>query len=349
MTRQTLMRTGALVAIVSVIVGFGVWRFVEGHTDLDGDDPRPAAASSKSPQDDDGDIKISRDAQARSGIAVSIVQAGAMLDQTLAYATVLDPARLADLSNAETNAKAALEAASAKVEASSHAYERAKLLYKDDQNTSLAQLQAAEAAFRADQAAAAAARSQALTAQAAEASELGSALAGNLDHGGVRRALIDRRVLLVQVTASPGENPAATPLSAVLNTPNGGRVTARFVGLAPRADPKLQAMSYLFVAPAASGLLPGMNITALLPGGPSRRGAVVPGSAVVSWQGQSWIYQKTGPEQFRRVAVATDAPAVGGAYVTSAIAPGAAVVTRGAQLLLSQELKPQVQGAADED
>jgi hypothetical protein len=346
MTRPNLIRVGLGVLVLAILAALA-WRFIDGRVDLDGDDAHPRAASSQTPEPE-GDLAVPRDAQARSGIAVSVVQAGTTQDRTRAYATVLDPVRLTDLSNAEASARASLEAATAKAQASGQAYERAKLLYNDDQNMSLAQLQGAEATFRADQAAAAAARSQAQTARATEASELGETLSLDLQ-GGVGRSLIDRSALLVQITALPGADPAARPASAILETPNGGNVVARLIGVAPRVDPKLQAISYLYVVPTTSGLLPGMNLTALLPAGAPRHGALVPASSVVSWQGQSWVYERIDPDRFRRFALAGDTPMVGDNYLTDAIAPGAAVVVRGAQLLLSQELKPQAQGPADED
>ena len=122
----------------------------------------------------------------------------------------------------------------------------------------------------------------------------------------------------------------------------------RLVGPAAHVDAKLQAMSFYYLAPAASGLLPGMNLNASMPNRAARAGAAVPSSAIVSWQGRSWVYVQAGPGRFRRVSIG-DHPAGADDSVTAALRPGTVVVTRGAELLLSQELKPQVQAEADED
>jgi hypothetical protein len=66
---------------------------------------------------------------------------------------------------------------------------------------------------------------------------------------------------------------------------------------------------------------------------------VVPSDAIVVWQGESWAYEQMAPGRFRRIPVSTQLPVDGG-YLDTVIAPGTVLVTRGAQLLLSQELQP---------
>ena len=348
MTRPNLFRLGAIALAACLVIALLVWKFSGGRPDADdaAGHSRPGAEQ-KADADALGLVVVDRQAQARSGIEVSGVAAAAAQSQIRAYGTVVDPARLIDLDTAEAAARSQLDAATAKAAASKAAFERTRLLYADDQNASLAQFQAAEAAFRADAAAAIAARAQALATRATAEQELGPAMAGG--RPAVLQSLLQRRSLLVQVTVSPGERLDAAPASAVLLAPDGGRVGARFLGPAPRVDPKLQAMSSYYLAPTSRGLLPGMNVMALLPTGASHLGAAVPASALVSWQGQSWIYQRVAPERFQRLAIATDTPTPQGGYVSAALKPGALVVTRGAQLLLSQEFKPTAQAAPEVD
>lgn len=347
MTRANLFRLGVIVVAACLAIALLVWKFSGGRPGADDAAGRPRPAAEQKADADAGLVTVDREAQARSGIEVSAVAGAEAQTQTQAYATIGDPTRLIDLETEEASARSQLDAATAKASASRQAFERTRLLYKDDQNASLAQLQAAEAAFRADEAATTAARAQALRARATAEQELGPVLAAG--RHGLLQALMQRRSLLVQITVSPGERQGTAPASAVLLAPDGGRVAARLLGPAPRVDPKLQAMSSYYLAPAGRGLLPGMNIMALLSTGTSRPGAAVPASALVSWQGQSWIYQRVGPERFQRLAIPTDTPTPQGGYVTGALKPGALVVTRGAQLLLSQEFKPTAQAAPDVD
>ena len=73
----------------------------------------------------------------------------------------------------------------------------------------------------------------------------------------------------------------------------------------------------------------------------------MPASAVVWLQGQAWVYRRTGPETFTRVTIATDLPAPGGGYFTNDVAEDAEIVMHGAQLLLSEEFRAQIQVGED--
>ena len=80
------------------------------------------------------------------------------IDSVVGFATVLDPTPLADLSSRYRDAEAQVESATAKLAVSSAAFDRAQILYRDQQNISTAQLQNAQSAFELDQVALAAAR-----------------------------------------------------------------------------------------------------------------------------------------------------------------------------------------------
>jgi len=86
-----------------------------------------------------------------------------------------------------------------------------------------------------------------------------------------------------------------------------------------------------------------MNVLAFLPSGSATEGADVPASAVVWWQGRAWVYRRTGQDTFARVEIATDLPAPGGGYIARDVPEDAEIVTRGAQLLLSEEFRAQIQ------
>jgi len=106
-------------------------------------------------------------------------------------------------------------------------------------------------------------------------------------------------------------------------------------------------VTLFYAAPAESGLLPGMNVLAFLPTGKIIDGVAVAASSVVWWQDRAWVYQRTSPDKFVRVEIATDMPSPGGGYIVAGMPPDVQIVSSGAQLLLSEEFRSQIQ--VDED
>lgn len=341
---------GGLVVVLLAVLVLGRVIGGKGAAGRDGDHDAPAATSRGAPATINGQslVKVDPDAQRRSGVESTVVSMASGRQPVRAFAAVLDVARLTDLRNSGLNAQVQVTTATAKLAASRAALARAQALYQDSQNVSLAVLQAAQATYAADRAALAAAQAQAATFNATAKQEFGPTL-GDL-RSGLVADLVQRRRVLLQITAPPDAAIAQAPASVTVRTDAGGSVEARLVSPAARTDPKIQGASFYYVAPAASGLLPGMNVLALLPGPQARTGAVVPQSAVVYWQGGTWAYQRVDQDAFRRIPVSTDTPAAQGGYIVQGLAPGTQLVTRGAQLLLSEELRPQAQGAsADPD
>jgi len=128
-------------------------------------------------------ITLDAETQKSSGIVVTALTSTPYQDEVRAYAMVLDAARLTDLSNNYSNAKAQLQTSQAKLAASKAAFERNQALYKDQQNVSLAQLQTAEATYRTDQALFAAAESQVHSLAATAQQEWGPVLGKSLVDG----------------------------------------------------------------------------------------------------------------------------------------------------------------------
>lgn len=336
-----------------LVFGLGallVWGFVEGRGEAarEAERERPVKVPLRvSTENGVPVITLDAETRQRSGIETSALQTVPYQEQVRAYATVLDAGRLTDLSSSYANAKAQLEAARAKLAASKAAFGRAQNLYKDLQNISLAQLQAAEATFHADQAVLSAAESQVRALAATAQQEWGPILGKSIAEGTrtVTR-LIERQDFLLQITLPPGAS-IPPPPSATIETGKSARAAISFVSPATRTDPKIQGISFFYVASAASGLLPGMNMLALLPSPASVEGVRVPASAVVWWQDRAWVYLRTGGDTFTRVAITTELPAPGGGYVVKVLSKNAELVTKGAQLLLSEELRAQIQVGGD--
>ncbi len=348
---RPVLRFAVAAIILCAVGGILVRGFVEGRSEAQRNAERERPV--KEPlrvSTENGAPVITLDAatQRRNGIETTMPAPASYFEQVRAYATVLDLARLTDLSNSYANAQAQLATAQARLAASKTAFERAQKLYRDQQNVSQAQLQAAEATFRADQANLAAAASQARTLAATAQQEWGPVLGRSLVEGSAMLGrLIDRRDFLLQVTLPPGVVLPAPPATAAIETGKSSRAAIAFVSPATRTDPKIQGVSFFYLAAAASGVLPGMNLLALLPSGPRVEGVTVPASAIVWWQDRAWVYRRTGPETFMRMIIPTELPAPGGGFVVKDLPKNAELVTRGAQSLLSEEFRAQIEVGED--
>jgi len=331
--------------VVVLVSGLGVG--LQGRTEraVEAEQERPIKAPQRvSLVNGEPVITLDLATQRNSGIATVILSKAPHQAQVQAYGMVIDLQQLTDLSNSYANAKAQLGTVQAKLNASRADYERSQKLYENRQLISAAQLQSAEAAFRVDEANLTAAQSLvqtlAATAQQTWGVVLGRAV---VDGAPMLSNLVERREILIQVTLAPGESVSQPPMAALVQADNGLRTNARFVSLAPKTDPRIQGISFLYIAPAQSGLLPGMNILAFLSSGNMVDGTNVPASTIVWWQGRAWIYVRTGSETFVRREIATDTPAPTGGYVVKGLPDNAEVVAQGAQMLLSEEFRSQVQ------
>jgi hypothetical protein len=114
---------------------------------------------------------------------------------------------------------------------------------------------------------------------------------------------------------------------------------------ATHIDPKIQGISFFYAAPANSGVRPGMNVLCR-PGKPSRAsrcrrpplsgGRIGPGSISVPSRTSSCA-SRSQPTCRRRT----------GGYIVAGMPHDVQIVTGGAQLLLSEEFRSQIQ--VDED
>src|SRR5262249_53248984 len=125
--------------------------------------------------------------------------------------------------------------------------------------------------------------------------------------------VLEQREFLAQVILPPGEV-AKPPATLTLISPGNERTTARFVSPLPQVNPQIQGISFLYLVPTRAGMAVGMNLVAIVPVGSLLRGVVIPGSALVWWQGKAWAYEATSPSTFARQEVPTDTPVGGGGY-----------------------------------
>lgn len=343
-----------ILVALTIAGGMGVlaaWGIIEGRSQAAREAERaaPVQVPSRVKLDDGGDPAVILDERTRKRSGVEVITALPIRyqEQVRAYGTVMDLDNLTTLHNRYVTAVAQIQSAQAKLVASKAAFERAQDLLKS-RYMALAQLQAAEAAFGVDQAALATAQAQVKTIRATAFEEWGPAIGKALVEGdALVSRLIEREAFLIQITLRPGMSIDPPPTATVQLSDSVPRVEVRFLSVASQADPKIQGFSFYYVADAGSRLLPGMSVLADLPVGASLDGVVVPASAIVWWGGRTWVYLRTGAETFKRHPIPTDPPATdaGGVVVPVAVFPRSPpdLVTRGAQALLSEELRAQIQ------
>lgn len=289
-------------------------------------------------------LRIDAATLSRSGIVVTPLVANTTALTVPVFASVLDTARLTDLANAWAVGNAQVTAARARAAASRAGLERTRLLYADAQNASLAQLQAAQASYASDKAGVDAAQAQAATTVSSARQEFGPALSPG---SALVTSIVARRSVLLQVALPP--DAGIPPQTLSIEGDGGIRTSARLIGAAARADPRVPGRGAYYVVPGSSGLVPGMNVTAHFPTSSGSGGTIIPAGAIVNWQGKTWLYRRQPDGAFIRTAIASDQRDTAGNYVVRDLAPGTTVATQGAQLLLSEELRSQAPIESDGD
>jgi len=298
-------------------------------------------------------VTIDADAQRAIGLETVVPRPAPYQDQIRAFGTVLDLAGLTTLNTNYVEAASQLRTARAKLAASLPAYERARNLYAKNFGN-LVQVQSTEAALVGDKAAVEAAESKVRTLAATAIQEWGPVIGHALIKGqGLVNRLIERQEFLIQITVPPGRSIDPPPSASVEVAGSTRRAEVRYISPATRTDPKIQGLSFFYAAAASSGMLPGMNARAFLVSGKPVDGYVIPPSAIVWWSGHPWVYVKIADDKFTRRQIPTDMP-VGreGEFVVPVRAfgePEPAIVLKGAQMLLSEEFRAQIQVEGDDD
>lgn len=274
--------------------------------------------------------------------------------QFAASATVQSPSGLLRGLSAQQAAQAQLAVAQSRLRLATLQARRDQGLFEAGQNIALAQVQQAQAAAAQAQAEVASAQATLGLARARLTADLGPALAMRLlGDARLRQSILSGHALVVDLNLLPGQSlPAAAQVW--LHLPSGQNpVQARVVGPAAAASSELQGLRETLIAPAASGLMPGLALQAEVRSAQAQSGVRLPASAVVWTGGQAVIFvaSKSADHawRFSSRAVST-AWALQGGYVQ----PGWGaldVVTRGAGLVLTPPPRPQAlpaSGAEDD-
>lgn len=293
-------------------------------------------------------VSLDSAALARSGIVTQPVQAASGREQFDAYGTVVDVSTVIETRNTYVSAKAKLEQDRARLKTSLAEWNRTEALYADSQSVSTKTLQEAEAAYRLDQSASDADTVTLVTIAASARQNWGPEIAAWVTSGSDQlQRLFDGTEVLIQVTLPPDSRLASRPTAVTVLSPHGSALPARVVSSAGRADPRVQGQSYFAIARRGPDLFPGMNVGVTVPGDRQVRGSLIPDSAVVWWQGKAWVYLARTPATFVRHEI-SDATRLGRGLLATDIPSTTLLVVAGAQALLSEELRAQIEVGEDE-
>jgi multidrug efflux system membrane fusion protein len=302
---------------------------------------RPIAAQGVQTVNGETVVAIAPEAQRAGGIDVAPLAPSTFQAERFAFATAVDLQLLFDLSNRLAAARAERDSARAHADASQAQYERARSLYQDDRNVSLKSVQDAQAAARSDWARFHASEAVQGGQEASVRQQFGESLASAAaaPSSALFRQLSSGRATVLRITLPEGGNRQA-PAHITVDQPEGHAIAARKLSVSPQTDPAFQGFSYFYVAEGA--LAAGTRTAAHIAlDGKSPTGLLIPDSAIVWYGGQRWIYVRTAPDRFTRRQVSSASATNEGVLSTGGFRAGDKVVVRGAQLLLSEEQRPQ--------
>jgi hypothetical protein len=277
-----------------------------------------------------GTVELKVNLQQMLHMKIEALSAASAPPELTGYGLVLDPAPLAAMVSEWAVARAAATA-------SDQELERTKILHR--QNT------ASERALQAAMSTAARDRLTVDSIRARVSLSWGRVIASRTDLSELLRALTAQDRVIVRVELPAGEAPSAPPLRARLAALSDANKTieAEFLSSAPTTDPQLQGQGFLFLTHHnALNLTPGAAVTADLElVGESLSGVLVPESALLRQDTRIWVYKQQSETSFVRTPVLLGPSRPGGWLVTQGLRAADKVVTQGAQVLLSEELKPQ--------
>lgn len=295
------------------------------------------AARNDATDPDQPGIAVSPQERARAGIGVSAIELVELQGEMSAIATALSIQDLADAASTMAAAQAQADRAAAALVASKRDFERLRNLHEQDRNVSDRALEVAEAAWRADDANARASETALAAMRANVRARWSQEIAVSISQRGpLWGRLMAGRSVLLRVVPEAGDGVEPMPASIKVATPGGVFRTARLISRAPAADPRIQRGAFFYEA-GAEGILSGMTLSASVGTGRQEVGARLPINALLWWQGKRWVYVETSSGRFERREVISGRRIEDGWFVPGFV--GGAVVSSGAQALLSQELQ----------
>lgn len=292
-------------------------------------------------------VKLNQATQLNSGITVQALQPFQYQGNIKALGTVISLQPLIDYNSQYQQLKAQLALAQSALPNHSLQLKRLQVLNADDKNVSDKVVQEAQALVLNDQ-------TQIRTSQAQLTSltqtiaaqwgpELTKLVTANQTADALHELLTQKRVLIqVSFPLSYREPDSQSTLNVTPIHEQNQPITAQYVSQSIQSDISNIGKTYFYSAPAEY-LRVGMRVNAV-PNEPlskETQGVSIPNQAIVWHAGMAWVYIKQDADRFLRKPVSVEHEIDGGWFDPS-LSPGTQVVTRGAQLLLSEEFKYQI-------
>lgn len=321
-----------------------------GSPDADDNERLPAVRETTDSRDSKP-LRLSEEQQRTGGIAVMTIQRATLSPENAVQGKIVDISSLLELRTryrgtlAESRiAETALGLAQKNRDRLARLSQEAIIATKD--------LVLAESMLAADRTRAATAgqrlreiREEALHSWGPELFRLAIAEDSSLWEALVKRQKVLALIALPANTALPA---GTRSIYIARNRDRQHAVKADMLAAAPNTDNLVQGETYFYHLDAAR-LRTGMRVDAWIPlNGQTATGAFLPASAIVWYGGMPWVYLQSGPDTFRRIAI-TDYDEYGdGWFVRTGFHGGEQLVSVGAQLLLSEEMRGQIPREADD-
>ena len=157
-------------------------------------------------------------------------------------------------------------------------------------------------------------------------------------------AFLSGRQTLLQITL-PANKHLPDTVQTIYIEASGNRSKAHkaeLISMATRIESAAQGESYYFRT-GDKDIITGMNVTAWIPEqNEQMTGVIIPKSALIWYMDQAFVYLKTAEDTFSRRTLEHYSASADGYFISDGIKPGEQIVTKGAQMLLSEELRGQI-------
>ncbi len=330
-----------LLCALSLALGAGAGRYVLNQTANDSTATPSAPPPSVRQINGEMVVTVSPAAQRASHIEVAPIATVTLQPGINVSATVVDLRPFFDLRSRLASARADVDTFTAQAANSLTRYQGSRTLFADNRNISLKSLQAARSTMQGDHAKLESARVTLSDVGGALRQQFGTALANaaTTPASTLVQRLQSGQSTVVRVTL-PTSFGAAPPERITIDTADDHGVTAKKLSASPLADPAAPGSPWLYVADIA--LPANLHTSARVPtSNEATSELMIPDRAVVWYGGQAWAYVRTDRDRFTRHYVPSDDAGEHGFMVSTGFQAGDQIVTQGAQLLLSEELKPQ--------
>lgn len=341
---------GLIVVLIWAVVLVGRDEYESMHADHEEEIENPQRVSE---QQGLQVVTLNQATQQNSGIRVQPLQAYDYHGNIKVLGSVISIQTLVDYSSQYQQLKTQLALAESVLPNHQLQYLRYKQLNEDDKNISDKLLQEAQTQVNNDQTQIRATQTQIKVLTDTIVAQWGKPLAALVTQPqatGPLHDLMMQKKVLVQVSF-PLNYTLPERNSSVYLTPIQGEVSpiqADYISQSIQTDISNIGKTYFYLAPA-DVLRVGMRVNVVPASATtaSLKGVLVPNEAIAWHGGMAWIYVKTKPDTFLRKPVASDTEIEHG-WFDSTLKPGTEVVTRGAQLLLSEEFKFQIKNENDD-